>query len=85
MKSKTEIKIIEIRPCSLVGAAKVVRELYIRSAIPIENLTIYLWNPYTGEDDFDIGERPHKRRSLSITAKAQNKARRDKYNKGRDK
>jgi len=76
--------IIEIRPCSLVGAAKTVWEMYLRLGLVTLSQTLYLCDPYTGEEDFAFGERPRKRRSLSIMAKAQNKARRDKYQKSRD-
>jgi hypothetical protein len=77
--------IVEIRPCSLVGAAAEAREIYTRMGFPIENKTIYLWNDYTGEEDFDIGARPRKKHSQSKIAKARNKARREKYRKSRDK
>ncbi len=79
-----ETIIIEIRPSSLVGAAESVRELYLRMGIMTANQTLYLWDPYSGENDFAYGDRPRKRRSLSISAKAQNKARRDKYRKSND-
>lgn len=82
--ARQESEVIEIMPCSLIGAAATVRELYIRMGFPVENKTIYIWNDYTGEDDLDIGARPRKKRSVSLKAQAANRARREKYRKSRD-
>lgn len=48
MQSNPE-NIVEIRPCSLVGAAKFVRDWYIRGSIMTKDQTLILTDPSTGE------------------------------------
>ncbi len=43
--------IIEIRPCSLVGAAELVRDWYIRDGIMSDTKTLTIINRETGEWD----------------------------------
>jgi hypothetical protein len=43
--------IIEIRPCSLVGAAELMRDWYIRDRIMSEEQTLILFDRNTGEMD----------------------------------
>ena len=44
-------EIIEIRPCSLVGAAALLRNEYIRKGIMADEKALCLHNPATGEYD----------------------------------
>ena len=51
MRDKQNTEIIELRPCSLVGAAALLRQEYIRSGMMTENKALRLHNRATGEYD----------------------------------
>ncbi len=51
MRDRQNIEIVELRPCSLVGAAEFQRRLYIVEGIMTNNLSLKLFNRATGEYD----------------------------------
>lgn len=74
--------IVDIRPCSLIGAAKFVREWYIHNRIMSEDQTLILLNPQTGESDIarPISEDERIKRRLE---KAQTEAQKKKIAKSK--
>jgi hypothetical protein len=48
---KDQDEIIDVRPCSLVGAAATLRQEYIRKGFMTEDKALRLYNPATGEYD----------------------------------
>jgi hypothetical protein len=51
MGDKEQDEIIELRPCSLIGAAALLRQEYIRKRIMTDDKALLLRNPATGEYD----------------------------------
>ncbi len=51
MRDKQNIEIVELRPCSLVGAAAFLRRIYIIEGIMTNDLSLKLFNRATGEYD----------------------------------
>lgn len=51
MRDKQNIEIVDSHPCSLVGAAEMLRQEYIRNGIMTNDLSLKLYNPANGEYD----------------------------------
>jgi hypothetical protein len=77
-------EVIQTKPCPLKGTAEIIREMYLRAGIMSQHQELYIWDPYTGEEDFAFGEKPRNKRSRSLKAKAANRTRRENYRKNRD-
>lgn len=76
--------VILTKPVPLTGTAEIIRSWYLQAGLMTKNQSLYICDPYTGEEDLACGERPRKKHSRSKIAKARNAARRKKYRESRE-